>query len=32
MLVHEFDAASPKITAGRIYFDLGTLLRHIEAA
>jgi predicted ester cyclase len=30
--VYEFDAATRKITAGRIYFDLGTLLRQIGAA
>ena len=30
--VYEFEAATRKITAGRIYFDLGTLLRQIGAA
>jgi predicted ester cyclase len=30
--VYEFDAATRRITGGRIYFDLGTLLRQIGAA
>jgi hypothetical protein len=29
--VYEFDPASRRITAGRIYFDLGTLMRQIAA-
>ena len=30
--IYEFDSTNRQITAGRIYFDLGTLLRQIGAA
>ena len=30
--VYEFDSAKRQITAGRIYFDVGTLLKQIGAA
>jgi steroid delta-isomerase-like uncharacterized protein len=30
--VYEYDSAKRQITAGRIYFDVGTLLKQIEAA
>ena len=30
--VYEYDSAKRQITAGRIYFDLGTLLKQISAA